>query len=622
MKVKIYISQEVEKNVGTRFQKVLKKSGYKVAFKTLDKTSTKITCVTALSSLEQIDATYNGLNTSDKYLLKFTKVVKRLYCLSKIDEKVTYKELRKYMPLLNKIFLYIQILSSKKNWKSKFDSIDKMLKFYMHDAEFMKISDALSELFSMSDLIALFQEFTDAISFKKESTSLKEEMESFLENNPQYESLRKAYIDRSYILLDQFLDTKLSDSKKKYFEDLLALSLSLNKEEKIRIIRMLPTLSIYQIDELIKVWIQESKNFKELEKIHYDDTVALKNKCDNDWKDISENLARYLLSSPRDIMSKMRDYIKGQDHIIKDISTILYYQQEIMYGNKSLKPLGPILVAGPTGCGKSFILQTSATLTKLPYIHVDCSSLVSEGIKGHGINDVLKDILRICDYDASRAEKAIVFFDEFDKLLLHHDGESIMTQILRVAEGHDTPIVTSMDQANEFKGIKSLNTSKILFVFGGSFEHIMEEKREKHSGFLKEKNTNTVLNLKDLETSGFPKELLGRIKGVFILRILQVNDYFEILKKGKNSPILEYKNLIKSTHGNRVTVDDDILKSISKMAFTSNYGARGLHQIIYKLFQNILFEAPETKQMYDITLENIHGLKQEIENKGEGEYDV
>ncbi|WP_457743584.1 hypothetical protein, partial [Sulfurimonas sp.] len=168
MKAKVYISQVVEKNIGTRFKKVLKKNGYNVSCKIIENSSNNIAYVTPNASLKYIDATYNNLNTSDKYLSKFIKVVKRLYCLSKIDKTITYKEFRKYFSFLNKTFLYIQISSSNKNWQHKFNSVDKLLKHYINDTKYIELANALPETFNISDIILLFQEFTDTIWFENE----------------------------------------------------------------------------------------------------------------------------------------------------------------------------------------------------------------------------------------------------------------------------------------------------------------------------------------------------------------------------------------------------------------------------------------------------------------------
>jgi len=167
-------------------------------------------------------------------------------------------------------------------------------------------------------------------------------------------------------------------------------------------------------------------------------------------------------------------------------------------------------------------------------------------------------------------------------------------------------ITKSFNESEEFKNISSLDTSRILFIFAGSFEHIMQNKRQGNSGFLQQDNASKGLSFKDLESSGFPRELLGRIKKIFMLNSLGEEDYLSILKTGKDSPITNYTQLLESTHGNRVSINDDVLDAVSKMAANSEYGARGLQQIVHQLFENVLFEAPESDEEYCIDMASLN----------------
>jgi ATP-dependent Clp protease ATP-binding subunit ClpX len=622
MKSKIYISKKIEKHLGSRFKKILLKHKYKVSYKLLNDNETDIVQILPNSSLEHIDATYNQIKTSDKNLFKCLKVIKRVYCFSIIDTNIAYKEFTRSFDILNKAFLYIQMSDYNKKWHLEFTSVEEMIESYKGDAQFTNLYDVIEtdDGVGISEIVELFLEYTDKIFFRnKKKTSKNSTLVNIaesiafdwqnkeLEDNENFTyKLKYNQEDDWYVLTDLFPSLNLNEEKKQQFEELLANSLSLNYKEKMGVIKALPTLSEFQIDELMKVWISEDIRFHQLTEKHSQDIRKLKNKCTEEWISIKHKTLTDSLPSPRKIFTDLRELIKGQDHVLKPLSTILHYQQEIKYSPKNtLETLGPILLAGPTGSGKSFMIKNSANLVNIPYVHVDSSSLVSEGIKGYSLNDVFKDVLRESEFSMKRAESAIVFFDEFDKLLLHHDGIAIINQILRVVEGHKVPITKSFEESREFNDIISLDTSRILFIFGGSFEHILENKRQNSSGFLQQELDSKDLTFKDLEKSGLKKELLGRIKKIFMLNPLNEKEYLNILKTGVKSPIKNYTELLKSTHGKNISIDDNVLKDIAKKAAKLDYGARGLQQIVHELFEKILFEASELDDTYRITMENI-----------------
>ena len=610
MQGRVYITKKTKKHLGSRFKRLLLKYNYNVVDKVLKIDDTDILYIVPGSTFKRIDSTYNGLKTSDKNISNSIKIIKRIFCFSFIDKDIAYKELRKSLKYLNKIFLYIQMSNYNTKLNLEFSSIDEMIKFYQDDTKFVELESVLqiNKNTDISQIVELFLENTNNIFFKNKTKNI-----YFREENKNANT-KKNLIDKSknhqeddfYVLTKLIPSVGLKENEKKQFEDLLSNSLSLNYAEKMRVIKALPSLSRFQMDELMKLWVNESHNFKKLKMKDPQKVLKLQYRARHEWIKIKHKTLTDTLPSPRKISMLLKEFIKGQDHIIKPLATILHYQREIKYNdNSTLKPLGPILLAGPTGSGKSFIVKKSADFIDVPYIHVDSTSLVSAGIKGYGIQDIFKDLLRKVNFDVNLAENAIVFFDEFDKLLISRDGMSILNQILRIIEGHKEPIIKSFDDSKEFDKISFLNTKHILFIFGGSFEHILKEKNQIQSGFLQNGRKYQNLSLEDLKKSGFPRELLGRIKKIFQLHPLTEKEYFNILKTGKDSPLINYLTLIKETHGKKVTYNDDILKTISKMAVDVDYGARGLEQIIYKLFEPLLYEIPESNKQYSLDINTL-----------------
>ena len=408
-----------------------------------------------------------------------------------------------------------------------------------------------------------------------------------------------------------FKDLSLPLEKQQYFETLLISSVSLDTEEKKNVLNASSTLSMFQINELIKVFENEKTKFG-LEWItHKNDIHQLVKKAEREWeeleadihihtnlpkKDKSKMLDSKKSMTPLAITTHLQKEIKGQNKAINKISSLLYYQhrlhREYTHKKKSeFAPLDPILFSGSTGSGKTFLIKRACSILGLPVLHVDASSLVSAGIRGYCMNDVMKDILRKTNKQVKRAETAVIVFDEVDKLLHHHDGNSIMHQLLQTVEGTTITLDKTPAEEREFSRITSISTHKMLFIFAGSFQNFIEEKSSQ-SGFIQShSSSNEPLSIADIEKTNLPKELLGRINDMVVLNKLSRENYREILLESKHSPIKKYQ---KQLAINNVTyeLNDNQIEEILDKAEKSPYGARSLNQIVKPYFDQILYDAP------------------------------
>jgi len=399
--------------------------------------------------------------------------------------------------------------------------------------------------------------------------------------------------------------------KQKYFETLFISSVSLDTDEKKNVLNASSTLSMFQVNELIKVFENEKTKFG-LEWIaHKNDIRRLVKKAEHEWdeleadihihtnlpkKDKSKMLDSKKSMTPLAITTHLKTEIKGQDEAIAKISSLLYYQHRLHrdYTHKKksqFEPLDPILFSGSTGSGKTFLIKRACSILGLPVLHVDASSLVSAGIRGYCINDVMKDILRKTNKQVKRAETAVVVFDEVDKLLHHHDGDSIMHQLLQVVEGTTITLDKTNAEEREFSRVTSLSTHKMLFIFAGSFQNFIEEKSTQ-SGFIQShSSTNETLSISDIEKTNLPKELLGRINDIVVLNKLSRENYREILLESKHSPIKKYQKQL-AINGATYELSESQIEEILDKAEKSSYGARSLNQIVKPYFDQILYDAP------------------------------
>lgn len=400
-------------------------------------------------------------------------------------------------------------------------------------------------------------------------------------------------------LIGIFSNSNQIKSKKTqlYFEMFLKSYPLLDKNEKVRLILATPSLSKSQIENLIILFEDENKKFFLAFKEDTNEVLKLIHKTEDIWKELIENIDYYnnldsnfidntYHLTPSFIQYHIEKSVKGQSHAVKIIATLLYYHQKIYKAYERQEPLPfqrmePFLIVGATGTGKSYILQTGCDIMGIPFLHVDASSLVQSGIVGQTLDDVMKNLIRKTNYHVGKAEVAIVLFDEIDKLLSSHHGKSVLYELLRIIEGAEIPI-DPYNAKDRMKEIDKISTNNMLFLFAGSFQHILDEKVE---------YKNQILNVRDIENTKLPKEFLGRINQVIVLNKLTKAELKEILLNSKKSPLNEIKKMLE-VNNIKVEITNDTIEKILKKSEKSPYGARALKKIAWEYFQEILYDAP------------------------------
>ena len=308
--------------------------------------------------------------------------------------------------------------------------------------------------------------------------------------------------------------------------------------------------------------------------------------------------------TPASILEYLNKSIIAQDEAKKEIAVAMYYHSlKIRFNDiKELDSSGPIMLIGPTGSGKTFLVQQACTQIDTIYMHVDTSSMVSEGIVGYNIGKLAADILQKANYDIKKAEHAVVFFDEMDKLF-HPDndeyGSEVSHQLLRFIEG-TTVNIPKQDLPVQDEGA-TLSTAKMQFILGGAFQWILDKKEKstqiKSMGFLNSSKSTVrsdaqAVTLEDLYEEDVPKELLGRMHTIVNLYTLTQEDYYKILTQSSASPLQEFIDKVRF-HGDYVVIEEEVIHAIAEYAVKSDLGVRSIRQILKKLFAQALFLAPE-----------------------------
>ena len=289
-----------------------------------------------------------------------------------------------------------------------------------------------------------------------------------------------------------------------------------------------------------------------------------------------------------------------------------------------------MLMIGPTGCGKTYLVQTLARLLNVPLAITDATSLTEAGYIGDDVESVLSKLLKAADNDVDKAETGIVFIDEIDKIAKKRNvtnrdvsGESVQQGLLKLLEGADVEVPVGATSKNAMVPMTTINTKNILFICGGAFpdlDEIIKKRLSKNTlmGFnndLKDKYDNDpeLLNKvtnEDLREFGLIPEFIGRLPVVYSLKGLDADMLVKIMKEPKNAILKQYQKLLALDEVD-LQFDEDALKVIAEKALEKKTGARGLRSIIEDFMLDIMYEIPK-----DPSIGRVFITKDYIEGKG------
>jgi ATP-dependent Clp protease ATP-binding subunit ClpX len=330
------------------------------------------------------------------------------------------------------------------------------------------------------------------------------------------------------------------------------------------------------------------------------------------------------LPAPHKIKAHLDDYIVGQDYAKKVISVAVYnHYKRVTTGTMDEIEIekSNILLLGPTGCGKTYLVKTLAKLLDVPLAIADATSLTEAGYIGDDIESVITKLLAEADNDTEKAEKGIVFIDEIDKIAKKKNttsrdvsGESVQQGMLKLLEGADVEVPVGANSKNAMVPLTTINTRNILFICGGAFpdleEIIKERLRKKTSiGFDaelkdtldKEENIFKKVTVEDLKKFGMIPEFLGRLPIICPMDSLNLESYIKILREPKNAILKQYQKLLELDEV-KLNFDDSALEAIAKKAMARDTGARALRAIIEEFMLDIMYEIPKDENIGEVTI--------------------
>ena len=327
---------------------------------------------------------------------------------------------------------------------------------------------------------------------------------------------------------------------------------------------------------------------------------------------------------PHKIKAQLDDFVVGQDYAKKVISVAVYNHYKRVATN-TMDDIeiekSNMLMIGPTGCGKTYLVKTLARLLDVPLAITDATSLTEAGYIGDDIESVVSKLLAAADNDVERAEMGIIFIDEIDKIAKKKEttsrdvsGESVQQGMLKLLEGAEVEVPVGANSKNAMVPLTTVNTRNILFICGGAFpdlddiikQRLMKKTSIGYEADLKDKFNNDKdlikkVTIEDLKKFGMIPEFLGRLPIIYTLDALDKDMYIKILKEPKNAILKQYQKLLALDEVD-LEFDDGALEAIAEKAMEKDTGARALRAIIEEFMLDIMYEIPKDENIGRVTI--------------------
>lgn len=323
---------------------------------------------------------------------------------------------------------------------------------------------------------------------------------------------------------------------------------------------------------------------------------------------------------PIDMKNYLDQYVIGQERAKKSLSVAVYNHYKRIEDKDENIPIkkSNIIMIGPSGTGKTLLLDTMAKKLGVPFAIYDATSLTSAGYVGDDVENILARLLQSANNDIEKAEIGIVYIDEIDKIAKRGDsytmskdvsGECVQQSLLKIIESSKVDVPVNSKKKGMGDTV-SIDTSNILFVVGGAFsgiDQIVKARLKKSSnattiGFssqpavekAKEATKSELyaqIKTEDLIRFGMIPEFLGRLPVIVTLSELDREAMKEILLKPKDSIVKQYQRLL-GIDGIELEFNEESLDAIADKAMSNSTGARSLRSIIEDAMLDIMFALP------------------------------
>ena len=306
-----------------------------------------------------------------------------------------------------------------------------------------------------------------------------------------------------------------------------------------------------------------------------------------------------------------------------------------------------ILLLGPTGVGKTYLMKNIARLIGVPFVKADATKFSETGYVGSDVEDLVRDLVKVADGNVELAEHGIIFVDEIDKISAEGgpggrdvSGRGVQINLLKLMEDTEVSLFSPTDMMAQMQAAmemqrggeakrKSINTRNILFIVSGAFDKLAEAVKKRLTqgqlGFgapVPDENADDSAYLpyagtRDFIDFGFEPEFIGRVPVRVACEALSEDDLAHILTSSEGSILRQYRDDFRG-YGIDFEITDDAIRRVAALAAAEGTGARGLMTVLESLFRDFKFELPSspitkfevTPETIDAPAKAIAGLKE------------